>query len=41
MLEVTGMEPELAAGIARARSTLDAGKGAKVLDRLRAFAEAL
>jgi len=41
VLEVTGMEPELAAGIARARSTLDAGKGATVLDRLRAFAEAL
>lgn len=41
VLEVTANEPDLAAGIARARRTLDAGEGAVVLDRLRAFAEAM
>ncbi|UCG71833.1 MAG: anthranilate phosphoribosyltransferase [Chromatiales bacterium] len=41
VLEVTANEPDLAAGIARARGTLDAGEGAAVLDRLRTFAETM
>ena len=41
VLEVTGQEAGLDAGIARARGTLDAGDGAVVLEKLRAFAESM